>query len=224
MIQLKHFCSRIRQNSETFTDSAKSHGFSYSTDFHDLSMSGQTVSQGDFVLRVSAVYLGAVICAAAIAMVLCQVFGLPTSSSEIRLPLAFHVSTLVLLAGSWQLHQATSFVRVEKQAPFRRSLMLSLATGTLFVGIQGYGIWCLTSSYPQNLDTQTNAHGFIFVFVALHAMHFSVAMMFLVFVTLRGMLDRYDHEYYWGVTVCEWFWHILGIVWLAILTVFAIAV
>lgn len=187
-------------------------------------MSGQTVSQGDFILRVFAVYVGAVICAAAIAMVLSQVFGLPTSANGLTLPWAFHVSTLVLLVGSWQLHRATAFVRVEKQQPFRRSLMWSLALGTLFVGIQSYGIWCLTGSYPQAQDTQTNAQGFVFVFVALHAMHFTVAMMFLVFVTLRGMLDRYDHEYYWGVTVCEWFWHVLGIVWLAILAVFAIVV
>jgi cytochrome c oxidase subunit III len=48
--------------------------------------------------------------------------------------------------------------------------------------------------------------------------------LFLVFVTVQGFADRYDHEYYWGVLVCACFWHALGIVWLAILFVLVIAV
>ena len=58
------------------------------------------------------------------------------------------------------------------------------------------------------------------MFAVLHVLHFTVAMMFLVYVMLRSFQDRYDHEYYFGVTVCTWFWHVLGIVWVAILLVF----
>ena len=188
-------------------------------------MAGTSVSRGDFALRLFALYTSSVIFAAVVAMVLSAVFGLPEKSGAIQLPIAFHVSSVILLLGSWQLHVASSAVRQEKQIPFRRALVVSLALGILFVGTQTYGIWCLMSSYtPTTQDTQTNAQGFVFVFIALHGLHFTVAMMFLVFVTLQGMVDRYDHEYYWGVTVCEWFWHILGIVWLAILAVFAISV
>ena len=74
------------------------------------------------------------------------------------------------------------------------------------------------------MNSQTGAHVFAFVFVALHAMHFVVALWFLTFVTLKARYERYDHEYYWGVTVCTWFWHALGLVWLAILAVFAVAI
>jgi hypothetical protein len=59
--------------------------------------------------------------------------------------------------------------------------------------------------------------------VALHAMHFTLALMFLVWVTLGAFADRYDHEYFWGVVVCAWFWHALGIAWGCILIVFAIS-
>ena len=52
---------------------------------------------------------------------------------------------------------------------------------------------------------------------------FVVATLFLSLVAVRTFADRYDHEYYWGVSVVAWFWHALGIVWLAILAVFAIA-
>lgn len=187
-----------------------------------------SVGKGDFVLRVFGVYVIALLCASGISSLLIRVLGAPATVSDgLTLPQAFHASTVVLIIGSWQLHRATGFVSIEKQKPFRRSLKISLVLGILFVGIQSYGIWCLLHGYPQTQiaqSTQTGAHGFVFVFVSLHALHFTVAMMFLVYVTVNGTLDRYDHEYYWGVTFCEWFWHALGIVWLMILAVFAIAV
>ena len=62
-----------------------------------------------------------------------------------------------------------------------------------------------------------------FAFALLHGVHFIVALLFVVFVFLRAFADRYDHEYSWGVTFCAWFWHALGIAWLAIMTAFLIA-
>ena len=63
----------------------------------------------------------------------------------------------------------------------------------------------------------------IVMLAALHGMHFVVAVLFLSYVTVRALADRYDHEYYWGVSVAAWFWHALGVVWIGILAVFAIA-
>jgi heme/copper-type cytochrome/quinol oxidase subunit 3 len=113
-------------------------------------------------------------------------------------------------------------VRRERQKPFRRSLLIALVSGTLFVGIQTYGLACLIRNQLPD-DVQTGANAFIVVIGALHAIHFSLALLFLVWVTLSALADRYDHEYSWGVTLCAWFWHGLGIVWLGILAILAIA-
>jgi heme/copper-type cytochrome/quinol oxidase subunit 3 len=48
-------------------------------------------------------------------------------------------------------------------------------------------------------------------------------VLFLAFVATRAQADRYDHEYYWGASICAYFWHALGIAWLFILAIFAIA-
>ena len=64
---------------------------------------------------------------------------------------------------------------------------------------------------------------FVLMLAALHALHLSVALLFLAFVGTRAGADRYDHEYHWGVRFCAWFWHALGIAWLLILAIFAIA-
>ena len=46
-----------------------------------------------------------------------------------------------------------------------------------------------------------------------------VCVLFLCYVTVQALADRYDHEYYWGVSICAWFWHALGIAWVALLFV-----
>jgi cytochrome c oxidase subunit 3 len=137
-------------------------------------------------------------------------------------PPAFWVTTVLLAIGSGSLQYGASCVRRERQKPFRRSLVIALVSGALFVGIQIYGLECLIRNQVPD-EVQTGANAFIVVVGALHAIHFSLALLFLVWVTLSAMADRYDHEYSWGVTLCAWFWHALGIVWLVILVILAIA-
>lgn len=103
-------------------------------------------------------------------------------------------------------------------------MLAGLIAGTVFVGVQGYGLWWLLQIQPlDKAAAETGTTAFVFAFAGLHALHVSVALLFLTWVTLQALSDRYDHEYYWGVTVCAGFWHVLAIVWFAILAVFAIA-
>ena len=141
--------------------------------------------------------------------------------AEGRFPPAFGVSSALLLVGSVALHQALQAVRIEKPARFRRALLVALGSGTLFVGIQSFGLWCLVRQQsPNNASTGVNA--FMVMLAGLHGLHFTVALMFLSYVTIKGFAARYDHEYFWGVQICTWFWHALGVIWLAILGVFLI--
>lgn len=158
----------------------------------------------------------------AMAYSLVQFVEFEPTQGQLTFPRAFFVSSILLVIGSFSLHRALFCVQRERQQPFRRSLLIANLAGAFFVGVQIYGLRCmLLNQIPS--DASTGANAFTFVFAALHGLHFIVAVMFLVFVTLRALADRYDHEYYWGVTVCTWFWHTLGIVWIAILAVFAIA-
>lgn len=149
--------------------------------------------------------------------------GYARSGGSVRLPPALILSTACLAAGSWFLQSAWSDVRRERQRPFRKQLLWALAAGTAFVALQFFGLWCLLQNQSGEAES-SGANAFVFVFAAMHVMHFTVALLFLVLVTLRAHADRYDHEYYWGVTVCACFWHFLGVVWLAILGVLMIAI
>ena len=136
-------------------------------------------------------------------------------------PAVFIVSTALLGVGSWLLHGAGRFVRIERQREFRSRMLWAILAGTTFVILQTYGLWGLFGQREVAAD-----HGLsdgAFAFVLMHGVHFVVALLFVVFVYLRALADRYDHEYSWGVTFSAWFWHALGVVWLVIVAAFLLA-
>ncbi|HUG91660.1 MAG TPA: cytochrome c oxidase subunit 3 [Planctomycetaceae bacterium] len=158
-----------------------------------------------------------------VALLLVDVHRDVWSRGSLAVPPAFVVSSLLLFGGSAALGRALGAVRIERQRTFRRGLVAALVIGAVFVGVQSYGLRCLLENQQVHTQAATGEHAFAFVLTALHGLHVTVALLFLAFVTVRALGDRYDHEYYWGVTVCAWFWHVLGIVWVGVLAVFAIA-
>lgn len=151
------------------------------------------------------------------------IFGRQAPAEKLRLPWAFVVSTCFLGLGSWYLEQAHGQVRRERQIEFRRSLLLALMFAMLFVAVQGFGLWAIDKGIRDPYQSQVGVHGFVIMLTALHGMHFIIAQSVLLWVTLSAFADRYDHEYFWGITFAAWCWHVLGIVWLGILFVFTMA-
>ena len=152
---------------------------------------------------------------------LLRLFPVETAKPSNRFSGAFVVSTILLLAGSGCLHRAVAMVRIERQSSFRRWLLRATCAGTLFVAVQVYALVSLIKlQHPDDATAQGAA--FIVVLAALHGMHFVIALLFLSHVTVQAFADRYDHEYFFGVVVCSWFWHLLGIAWCAILGVMLI--
>lgn len=178
-------------------------------------------SRSEFAIRFAVVTALLLLVAGLLAAVLLTIFPIPKDGSQVKFPPAFIASTALLLIGSLSMSSARFHVSRERQIPFRRSLLISLAAGTLFVTSQTYALTGLIRQQVPE-DVETGAGAFVAVIAALHAMHFLVALIFLVFVTVQAFADRYDHEYYWGVTVCMWFWHVLGIAWIVVLTVVTI--
>lgn len=150
-------------------------------------------------------------------------FGPPKRGDRLQFPAAFGVSTLLLLAGSLSMNRAVTFVKQERQAEFRRWLMIAAGMAALFMGVQSYGLLWMMPETRSATSTSLGVRPFVMVLAGLHGMHFFVASLFVSVVLSRSIADRYDHEYHWGVTICAWFWHVLGLAWIAILAIFAIA-
>jgi cytochrome c oxidase subunit 3 len=180
---------------------------------------GQSRTAVRFFLLASAALGVALLMASGFA----QIFGRPAVRERFGFPPAFAVSTLLLIAGTVAMTRAVAAVRREKQRELRHWLLIALGIGTCFMGVQGYGLWALLPAQRTTGDASLGATPLVLMLAGLHALHLSVAVLFLAFVSARAQADRYDHEYYWGVSICGWFWHALGIAWLFILLILGIA-
>lgn len=135
---------------------------------------------------------------------------------------AFAVSSVLLVAVSAALAIADRSAAREKQNSLQPALAGSLAAAILFLAVQGLALTELLRRMTPE-DTTGSPRTVVFVAVALHALHGIAALLWLVYVTLRGFAGDYDHEYRFGLTACGWCWHALGVVWIAILFTFATA-
>ena len=183
----------------------------------DRHAEGQSAFARRFFLGCAAVY--GLVAGSAYTMI--ELWPPVVTPGELTVPVAFWISTPLLIVVSVAVHHSLNMVRMERQTAFRRSLNSALLTGTCFVSVQSYGLSSLMQMQVPT-EASTGAPTFVFVFAALHALHATVALLVLTFVTLKAAADRYDHEYYWGVAVCTYFWHLLGAVWLCIFAVFAV--
>ena len=156
-----------------------------------------------------------------VAVLLGRLFPVSSQTRPNHFSIAFVFSSALLAIGSACLFNAVHAVRREHQMRFRNSLVCALVTGTLFVAVQTYALSCLVRQQPAG-DAANSAVMFVAVCAFLHGMHFVIALLFLTHVTIQAFADRYDHEYHWGVIFCAWFWHALGIIWVAILFVMMI--
>src|SRR6516162_9411971 len=165
-------------------------------------------------LALRFIFVAVAIYAAAGALAILLICCVPAAAASggVVFPPIFWLTSVLLGLNSGFMQHAVHCVRCERQRPFRRSLVCALVAGTVFVGAQSYGLKSLMGNQDPD-ETQTGANAFIAIMATLHAMHLSLALLFLVWVTLNALEDRYDHEYSWGVSVCSWFWHGLGIVW-----------
>ena len=174
--------------------------------------------EGGFAVQFFLASVGSSVAAGCIGYLLTVIGPAPTPipGAAMQIPLAFWISTGLLAVGSAILVRAEYLVKHERQRPFRHCLKIAFALGAVFFSVQIYGLWWILK-LRNPAHAQTGANAFVFAVAVLHAMHFFVAMLFIIYVTLKAHWDRYDHEYYWGVTVCAYFWHVLGVVWLAIM-------
>jgi heme/copper-type cytochrome/quinol oxidase subunit 3 len=190
-----------------------------------VAMLGHSLPESKFALRFFALSIGLFGAAGLTAFALSRLVAPPRAPGEFVIPAAFVFSTTFLILCSIAQARGLTAVRRERQRRFRRAMLGALALGTAFVGVQVFGMWCILQNLraSQNAgEAQLGATALVMGAAALHALHVTVALLVLSYVTLRALSDRYDHEYSFGVAACGWFWHILGMLWVFILGAYVI--
>jgi cytochrome c oxidase subunit III len=153
------------------------------------------------------------------------------SDAEIHLPYLTWLSTIVLLSGSFTIHQAVAAIRREKLQLCLKFLYVTCAIAVLFLAVQTP---CMATILQEHeaLSAQSSAgkgpgefapvsaYGLVFVLILVHALHVLGGIVALALVTARTRAGKYDHENFLGVQFAARYWHFLDIVWLGMFTMF----
>lgn len=141
---------------------------------------------------------------------------------QLRLPVSFWTSTLLLILMSVLLQRACWLVHREQQIKFRSCLIWAWVVAIGFLFIQTFGMVELVSHHFSQSDGSTKVYGMSFTLALIHAAHVLGGIGFLGYVIFQASRNRYDHECHYPVDHCAGYWHFLDAVWFSMLIVFVI--
>lgn len=150
--------------------------------------------------------------------------------------LLFIVSTVVILASSFTIHQALDAVRRERQQKLRTMLVVTLALAAVFVLVQTPAMLAMIGDHFEKLGEieraaavaratgQTPAvtvtAGLIVFLVLVHALHVIGGLVPLGVITRKAHRHGYDHENHGPVRYTAMYWHFLDAVWIVMFVTF----
>lgn len=139
------------------------------------------------------------------------------------LPPSFLLTTVNLISVSVLMHLAVNAVRNERQADFRRYVVIALGLSLVFFAIQGIGMFWMIQQLLGPHKTMQNLYGFTLFLVLVHALHVIGGIAGLVLLVFGMARQNYDHERHFPVRFCALYWHFLDAVWVLMLACFALA-
>jgi heme/copper-type cytochrome/quinol oxidase subunit 3 len=132
----------------------------------------------------------------------------PAGMPELRLTLP---NTGILLLSSGAMWWAESGIRLERRGRLLGGLVLALALGLVFLGIQ------LVEYRHQTFGPSTDAYGSLFFTITgFHGAHVAVGLLMIAVVALRAALGHFSAGRHLAVTNVTWYWHFVDAVWLAV--------
>jgi cytochrome c oxidase subunit III len=105
-------------------------------------------------------------------------------------PHAFGLSTLVVLCSIWVLYRAREYKARDQHRQLCRSLFALLALGGLFLLLQYRG-WQQVFADPHHQQIKI-----VMVIVAVHALHFAIALVLAAVLLIRAMSIKSPAESY----------------------------
>jgi cytochrome c oxidase subunit III len=151
-------------------------------------------------------------------------------------PVAFHAAsheldvtlgtfnTAVLITSSLTMALAVHASQVSRRGMLVICLLLTMALGTVFLGVKGYEYW---HKWHEHLipgphfafdgPDANNAQLFFslyFAMTGLHALHMVVGLGLLGILTVRSAQGMFNRFYYTPIEITGLYWHFVDLVWI----------
>lgn len=139
----------------------------------------------------------------------------PDWLTDFQLPLAFLLSTIVIVLSSLTFYIAKKSVKDGSNKAGMTYLGLTALMGIAFVVLQFIGFGqVVDNGYFFTGSESTVTTSFLYVIVIVHIVHLIGGMISLLYVIYNHSKQKYNASQYIGIELSEWFWHFLGILWI----------
>lgn len=136
----------------------------------------------------------------------------PPSVVELETSLAA-VATALLVLSSVTYHAGLTAARREHIAGLRVWILITLALGAVFLGIQMYDYARLP------FEVSTNAYGTMYyAMTGLHGLHVLAGLVLMLVVLARTAQGAYREGRTDGMHAVGYYWHFVDVVWIALFT------
>jgi cytochrome c oxidase subunit 3 len=131
--------------------------------------------------------------------------------TEFNLPMAFWISTAIILISSVTINSAVQAAKKNDLAKVKTFTLLSLLLAVSFVISQYLG-W--TKLVSQGVYLVGNPSGsFMYVLTGLHVAHVLAGIICLIVVNVKANKQQYTTKNYLGLQICAIYWHFLDGLW-----------
>jgi cytochrome c oxidase subunit 3 len=124
------------------------------------------------------------------------------------------LNTFILLTSSFTVVLALEAIQKGNQALFRIFLLITLAFGSFFIGVQAYEYYQLIAVEGLNFSSLFGAT--FFTLTGFHGAHVVGGLIWLVIILFKafGVMGGFSARDNLGIEIFGLYWHFVDIVWL----------
>ncbi len=139
----------------------------------------------------------------------------PDWLKEFELPVAFLMSTIVIMISSVTFHLAVKAIKKNNKAKTSMFLWITLALGISFVFLQFLGFSQIVQNGYFFTGSESNVTtSFIYIATILHLIHLFAGLISLCVVIYNHYKQKYSPTQPLGIELSAMFWHFLDFLWL----------
>jgi len=135
---------------------------------------------------------------------------------SIELPMAFYISTAIIILSSFTLVYADISAKKDNQLGVKLGLGLTLFLSIVFVFSQfdAYKVLMENGMYFSGSGISSS---FLYVLTFVHLAHVFGGNITLLVTTINGFKGKYSSKDKLGIELASWYWHYLTGVWMFLL-------
>ncbi|MEK6768014.1 MAG: heme-copper oxidase subunit III [Gemmatimonadota bacterium] len=140
----------------------------------------------------------------------------PVPQQTLNIPVTA-LNTFILICSSVSMVKAYAAAVHDDQAGLRKWLLITVAGGAMFVGVQAYeythlihaGFLPSSGLFGSTFYTMTGFHGF----------HVTCGVISMAWVTMRAFQGKYAGGNFHGIETLGLYWHFVDLVWIILFTI-----